>query len=143
MQALVVEASGPAPLAFEAEGGDGAGPCIYAAALVMAGDYVLCVTLGGAMLPGWPRVLHARPAASDAGRCWLSGATLGGVVAGAPACALERRCASKIGTQGRAHAGVQGTSRVFARTAAPPSPPAGCPQRCPAHTIVPSRLQNV
>jgi len=106
-------------------------------------DYVLCVTLGDAMLPGWPRVLHARPAASDAGRCWLSGAALGGVVAGAPTCALERRCASKLGTHGRAHAGVQGTSRVFARTAAPLSPPAGCPQRCPAHTIVPSRLQNV
>lgn len=31
-------------------------------------------------------MLHALPAASDAGRCWLSGPPLGGCVVGEPAC---------------------------------------------------------
>ena len=44
------------------------------------------VRLGGAMLPGWPRVLHALPGACDAGRCWLSGSALAaGALVGAPA----------------------------------------------------------
>ncbi|KAK9845317.1 hypothetical protein WJX81_003385 [Elliptochloris bilobata] len=82
-RALALEASGPAALTFEASG---EGSTSYAAAAAVAGEYVLAVRLGGAMLHGWPRILHALPGACDAGRCWLSGAALAaGAIVGAPA----------------------------------------------------------
>ena len=83
-QVLEVGADGPADLAF-APGPEGAGASFRAEPAV-AGDYAVTVRLGGAPLPGWPRVLHAAPAASDAARCWLSGPALaGGATVGEPA----------------------------------------------------------
>lgn len=63
-QTLVVEASGPAALAFKAsedgaaEGGaaERGGWASFSARPAVAGEYVVAVRLGGVVLPSWPQV---------------------------------------------------------------------------------------
>ena len=44
--------------------------------LSAAGSYVVKVTIGGKMVPGWPQPLHIVPGAAVAAKSWLTGASL-------------------------------------------------------------------
>ena len=46
------------------------------AVLSAAGSYVVKVTIGGKMVPGWPQPLHVVPGAAVAAKSWLTGASL-------------------------------------------------------------------
>ena len=46
------------------------------AVLTAAGSYVVKVTIGGKMVPGWPQPLQVVPGPAAAAKCWLTGDSL-------------------------------------------------------------------
>ena len=111
----------PAKGACHSSGGN----ALYHAYQVFANEHAaggMQVRLGGDMLPGWPRVLHALPGACNAGRCWLSGPVLAaGALVGAPA-ALTLHTADAAGNaRGAGGARVCATLRGGPARAVPAS----------------------